>query len=80
MKKSNFYDWTPERINSIQGKTFVITGANAGAGYAATEILLSKGAKVVMLNRNKNKSKLAIENLRKKRYSYPSLFYSLRLT
>lgn len=66
MKKSNFYDWTPERINSIQGKTFVITGANAGAGYAATEILLSKGAKVVMLNRNKNKSKLAIENLRKK--------------
>ena len=24
--------WTPERLGSLDGKTFVITGANAGAG------------------------------------------------
>lgn len=66
MESSKFQNWTPQRIENLVGKTYVITGANAGAGYAATEILLSKGATVVMLNRNKNKSKLAIENLRKK--------------
>ena len=44
--------WTPERLGSLAGKTYVITGANAGAGFEATRILLSKGAKVVMLNRN----------------------------
>jgi len=41
--------WTPELIGSLAGKTIVITGANAGAGFEAARILLSKGAKVVML-------------------------------
>ncbi|MEC5127459.1 SDR family oxidoreductase [Verrucomicrobiales bacterium BCK34] len=56
--------WTPERLGSLAGKTYVITGANAGAGYEATRILLSKGAKVVMLNRNPDKSAAAIANLK----------------
>jgi len=47
--------WTPERIGSLKGKTFVITGTTSGTGYEATRILLSKGAKVVMLNRNPKK-------------------------
>ena len=66
MQNSEIHNWTPQRIENLTGKTYVITGANAGAGYAATEILLSKGASVVMLNRNKNKTKIALENLRKK--------------
>ncbi|WP_445773870.1 SDR family oxidoreductase [Shewanella sp.] len=56
--------WTPERIGSLVGKTYVITGANSGAGFEASRILLSKGAKVVMLNRNPNKSASAIEALK----------------
>lgn len=56
--------WTPERLTSLVGKTFVITGANAGAGFEASRILLSKGAKVVMLNRNADKSKAAVAKLR----------------
>ncbi|MHA3977553.1 SDR family oxidoreductase [Halovulum sp. GXIMD14794] len=56
--------WTPERLGSLVGKTFVITGANAGAGFQAARILLSKGAKVVMLNRSAEKSVAAIEELR----------------
>lgn len=56
--------WTPERLGSLKGKTFVITGANSGTGYEASKILLSKGAKVVMLNRNPKKSADAIEALK----------------
>lgn len=56
--------WTPKRINSLAGKTYVITGANTGVGFEATRILLSKGAKVVMLNRNPVKSEAALETLK----------------
>ncbi len=56
--------WTPERLGSLKGKTFVITGANSGTGYEASKILLSKGAKVVMLNRNPQKSTDAIAALK----------------
>ena len=57
--------WTPERIGSLEGKTYLITGANSGTGFEASKILLSKGAKVVMLNRNPQKSAEAIEALKK---------------
>ncbi|QEG40708.1 SDR family oxidoreductase [Roseimaritima ulvae] len=56
--------WTPERLDSLAGKTFLITGANAGAGFQATRTLLSKGAKVVMLNRSAEKSQAAIAELK----------------
>jgi len=56
--------WTPKRLGSLAGKTFVITGANAGAGYEATRLLLSKGARVVMLNRNADKTRAAIASLK----------------
>ncbi|MGH4036430.1 MAG: SDR family oxidoreductase [Sphaerochaeta sp.] len=57
--------WTPERIKSLDGKIFIITGATSGTGFEATKILLSKGAKVVMLNRNIEKSKKVISILKK---------------
>lgn len=57
--------WTPERLGSLAGKTYVITGTTTGTGYEATKIFLSKGAKVVMLNRNGNKSAAVIANLKK---------------
>jgi len=56
--------WTPERISSLHGKTYLITGANSGTGFEASKILLSKGAKVVMLNRNPKKSEDAIAALK----------------
>lgn len=46
--------WTPERLGSLAGKTYVITGASGGAGFEATRVFLSKGAKVVMMNRIAN--------------------------
>jgi NAD(P)-dependent dehydrogenase (short-subunit alcohol dehydrogenase family) len=42
----------------------LITGANTGAGFEASRILLSKGAEVVMLNRNPLKSDNAIKELK----------------
>jgi len=48
--------WTPERIGSLNGKTYLITGASSGTGLEAAKIIASKGGKVVMLNRNPKKS------------------------
>lgn len=44
--------WTPDRLGSLEGKTYLITGTTNGAGFEATRVLLSKGATVVMLNRS----------------------------
>lgn len=66
MNKNKFgkKGWTPEQLGDLNGKTYVITGANTGAGFEAARILLSKNATVVMLNRNEQKSKKAIADLK----------------
>lgn len=56
--------WIPERLGSLAGKTYIITGANSGVGFEATRVFLSKGARVVMLNRSSEKSAAAIEALK----------------
>ena len=56
--------WTPDRIGSLKGKTYVITGTTSGTGFEAAKILLSKGARVVMLNRNPTKSEDTIATLK----------------
>ena len=58
--------WTPERIENLTGKTFVVTGTTSGTGFEAAKILLSKGAKVVMLNRNPKKTADTIVSLKQK--------------
>ncbi len=67
--------WTPERIGSLKGKTFLITGATSGTGFEASKILLSKGAKVVMLNRNSQKSEDVIGIIKKELGSNADLSY-----
>lgn len=56
--------WTPDRIDNLNGKTFVITGTTSGTGFEAAKILLSKGAKVVMLNRNPKKAEETMATLK----------------
>ena len=56
--------WTPERLGNLEGKTYLITGANAGAGFQAARTLLKKDAKVVMLNRSAEKSEAAVAKLK----------------
>lgn len=56
--------WTPDRIGNLKGKTYLITGTTSGTGLEAAKILLSKGAKVVILNRNSKKSADTIATLK----------------
>lgn len=58
------HGWTPDRLGPLNGRTFLITGGNAGAGFEATRILLDKGAEVVMLNRSAERSEAAVESLK----------------
>lgn len=66
MKTNQFGNqgWTPDRIGSLNGKTYLITGTTSGTGFEAARILLSKGAKVVMLNRNLKKADETITHLK----------------
>ena len=56
--------WTPDRIGDLKDKIFVVTGTTSGTGYEATRILLSKGAQVIMLNRNLKKADDTITTLK----------------
>ena len=56
--------WTPAELESLKGKTYLITGASSGTGMEAARIFLSKGASVVMLNRNLEKSERVIAELK----------------
>ena len=56
--------WQPDGIGSLNGQTHVITGATSGTGFQATRLLLSKGANVVMLNRNDEKTASTMSKLR----------------
>lgn len=56
--------WTPEQLGPQDGRTYLITGGNAGAGFEATRILLRKGARVVMLNRSAERSEGAVAKLK----------------
>ena len=63
-RKIELKGWTPEQLGCLTGKTYLITGANAGTGFQAARTLLTKGAKVVMLNRSADKSTAAIATLK----------------
>lgn len=56
--------WTPDRVDSLDGKTYLITGATSGTGFQAARTLLLKGACVVMLNRNPEKSAAVLATLK----------------
>ena len=56
--------WMPDRIGNLNGKIYIITGTTSGTGFEAAKILLSKGAKVIMLNRNLKKAEDTITILK----------------
>ncbi|CAI9116464.1 OLC1v1017612C4 [Oldenlandia corymbosa var. corymbosa] len=50
----------------IEGKNCVVTGANAGIGYATAEGLASRGANVYMVCRNKERGEAALSKIQEK--------------
>lgn len=77
MNKNKFgkKGWTPERIGSLAGKTYLITGATSGTGFEAAKIIASKGGKVVMLNRNQKKSEDCIAAIKQELGSKADVTY-----
>ncbi len=44
--------WTTEQIEDLRGKRIIITGGASGIGFSAAEVLVSKGASLVLAVRN----------------------------
>ena len=47
--------WDPQHLADLTGRSYLVTGANAGLGYFASEQLVRAGARVFMTGRNPNR-------------------------
>ncbi|MET0806153.1 MAG: SDR family NAD(P)-dependent oxidoreductase [Lacisediminihabitans sp.] len=56
--------WDPEDIPSQDGKTFVVTGGNAGIGYFVAEQLAAAGGHVVITSRTQRRADAALAAIR----------------
>lgn len=56
--------WDPRRLPSQAGRTFVVTGGNAGIGYFTSEQLASTGARVILASRSGEKAARAMASIR----------------
>jgi NAD(P)-dependent dehydrogenase (short-subunit alcohol dehydrogenase family) len=54
----------PEALPNLAGRTYAVTGGNAGIGYFITEQLAAAGADVVILGRNPDRIRVAVEAIR----------------
>lgn len=68
--------WTADDIPDLTGRTFLVTGANSGLGYATTRELARHGAHVIMAVRNETKGRQAVEAIRTRQ---PDAHLELRL-
>ncbi|MFS8095547.1 SDR family NAD(P)-dependent oxidoreductase [Lentzea alba] len=56
--------WNVHRLPRAEGKTFLVTGANAGIGYFVAEQLATTGATVVVGSRSATKAGAAMASIR----------------
>lgn len=47
--------WDPEHLPDLAGRSYLVTGANAGLGYFSSEQLVRAGARVYMTGRSPNR-------------------------
>lgn len=55
--------WTENQIGRLKGRRIIVTGANTGLGYRTAEVLVSKGAAVVLACRNEQKGNDAVNQI-----------------
>ncbi|KZT04392.1 NAD-P-binding protein [Laetiporus sulphureus 93-53] len=55
--------FTPDDLPDLTGKVIVVTGGNAGIGFATIQHLVRRGAKIYMAARNKERADRALERL-----------------
>ena len=53
--KTVYYDKEIEKISSLDGKNFAITGTTSGTGFIAAKTVAKKGARVFLLNRKSDR-------------------------
>ena len=58
-------DFTAADLADQTGKCFVVTGANAGIGFAVAEALAARGARVVMACRSEERAQAAMARIRR---------------
>lgn len=56
--------WDPAHLPDQSGKTFVVTGGNAGVGYFTSEQLAGAGARVVLAARSASRAAVAADSIR----------------
>lgn len=57
-------NWTTASMPELDGKVFLVTGANSGLGFGTAKALAHKGAKVVMTVRNLDKGNHAVQQIK----------------
>lgn len=55
--------FTAEDVPPQQGKCFIVTGANAGLGFATASVLAARGARVILACRDAAKAQAAMERI-----------------
>ena len=58
--------WDPEQLPDLSGRTYLVTGSNAGLGFFSTEQLVRAGARVYMTGRSPNRLMAARAALRRR--------------
>lgn len=56
--------WNPAHLPDQTGRTFVVTGGNAGLGYFTVEQLAGAGARVILASRSAERADAAISSVR----------------
>ena len=58
--------WDPRALPDLSGRTYLVTGSNAGLGYFASEQLVRAGASVIMSARHPNRLSAARAAIRRR--------------
>jgi len=62
---SGFKNWTPDRLNNLSGKTYMITGGNSGIGLDAAKMLAAKDANILITSRSYENAIKAVNEIKK---------------
>lgn len=54
-------DFTSDHVPSQSGRTFLVTGANAGLGFETSKVLAARGARVLLGCRSKERAEAAMD-------------------